>query len=62
LAITNLGPHEAKVSVFNAYTHKSIEQELGPGESMSKAWSLKRMYGWYDLAITVESDAGFEYH
>jgi phospholipase C len=62
LAISNLGPHQAKVSVFNAYTRKSIEQELEPGESISKAWSLKRMYGWYDLVITVESDAGFEYH
>jgi len=62
LAISNLGPHEAKVSVFNAYTRKSIEQDLDPGESMSKGWSLKRMYGWYDLVITVEGDAGFAYH
>jgi phospholipase C len=34
---------------------------LEPWESVSTNWSLRRMYGWYDLVITVEGDPGFEY-
>jgi phospholipase C len=62
LAISNQASHAANVSVLNGYTGESIELVLEPGESASKNWSLRRMYGWYDLVITVEGDPGFRDH
>ena len=61
LVITNRGSHSVKVSVLNAYRSRSTSSVLGPGDTDSKSWSVKQAGGWYDLSITVESDARFEY-
>ena len=62
LTISNRASQIARVGVFNRYTSKSTTLVLSPGESESKSWSLTRTRGWYDLAITVEEDAQFQYH
>jgi phospholipase C len=62
LAISNQASDAAKVNVLNGYTGESIEHRLEPGESVSKTWSLRRIFGWYDLVIRVEGDPGLEYH
>ena len=61
LEIANQAHHTAKVHVLDHYTGRRIEAELKPGARFSKHWSLKRVFGWYDLVVTVEGDAGFEY-
>ena len=62
LVISNeASQHAAKVSVLDVYKGERIEHVLEPGESVSKDWSLRGMYGWYDLVITVEGDGGFTY-
>ncbi len=60
LSITNVGKSKTEVRVHDEYRHKSIEQELKPGQSSSKYWSLVRSHGWYDLVITVGGDGRFE--
>ncbi|HEY9145949.1 MAG TPA: phospholipase domain-containing protein, partial [Thiobacillus sp.] len=62
LEITNKAMHTAKVHVLDQYTGRHVEAELKPGANFSKHWSLKRVFGWYDLLVTVEGDAGFECH
>jgi phospholipase C len=61
LEISNQAAHAVTVRIVNGYTHKSTDQRLEPGETQAKRWSLTRMGGWYDLAITVDGDAGFAY-
>jgi phospholipase C len=62
LTISNLAAQIATVRILDKYTGKRIEKELEPGKSMSKRWSLTRVFGWYDLEITVDEDPGFVYH
>jgi phospholipase C len=33
---------------------------LAPQQTLSRAWALKRTFGWYDLVVTTDSDTGFE--
>jgi phospholipase C len=61
LVISNETSHAAKVSVLDVYTGERIEHALEPGQSASTDRSLRGMYGWYDLVITVEGDPGFKY-
>jgi phospholipase C len=60
--ISNHALQLAKVSVLDKYTGRIVKRVLEPGESVSKHWSLTRLFGWYDLVITVDEDPGFEYH
>jgi phospholipase C len=60
LTITNLSARIDNVRVFNRYTSRSTSMTLGPGESGTARWSLARTGGWYDVAISVESDSHFE--
>jgi phospholipase C len=46
--------------VLNGYTRKITGQVLEPEESLSKRWSLTRVWGCYDLTITVDGDPAFE--
>jgi phospholipase C len=62
LEISNQASHVAKVSVFDRYTSRRTEFVLGPGQSDSKNWPLKRTGGWYDLTITVDGDSQFSRH
>lgn len=61
LEISNRASHVARASVLSAYTSRNTDVVLGPGESESKRWPLRRAYGWYDLIITVAGDTLFEY-
>jgi phospholipase C len=62
LQLTNRTSHVAALNVFNRYTSRNLETTLGPNQSDSKSWSLRRSGGWYDLKITIDGDAAFEYH
>lgn len=61
LEIVNRTSRVAVVSVFNAYTSKTVTLAIGSGGSESKRWTLASTRGWYDLAVRVEDDAGFEH-
>jgi phospholipase C len=60
LSITNGGKRAAQVRVRDAYRDERSEHMLKPGQSTSKYWPLKRVFGWYDLLLTVEGDSAFE--
>jgi phospholipase C len=61
LAMANRAARAAKVHVLDQYTGRRLDLELKPGASASKHWSLNRAFGWYDLVVTVDGDAGFRY-
>jgi phospholipase C len=47
------------VRIYDAYTKQTVTQTLEPGGVLIWHWSLENSFGWYDLSISVESDAGF---
>jgi len=59
--ITNVAGKQAQVTVLDAYTGNSSMQLLEPHETLEDNLSLGEFHGWYDLIITVEGDATFEY-
>ncbi len=59
--ITNVGSGLAGVTVTDAYTGKSVTQELQPGDNFGNVSSLKKFFGWYDLIVTVAEDSTFNY-
>jgi phospholipase C len=61
LEISNRGSRTVRVGVRNAYTSRTMNSLLGPGDTDSKSWSLRTSGGWYDLRVTVESDPQFQY-
>jgi phospholipase C len=61
LVVSNQASQLATVRVVNKYTGKGVHQILRHGESAGRRWSLTRVFGWYDLVITVDEDPGFEY-
>ncbi len=60
LSITNRSAASCKVTIVNAYTSESTTQRLARGASFTTGWSLQKSFGWYDLTITVDTDAGFQ--
>ena len=61
LIISNRASQPAKISIRNGYTGKTVRCVVAPGDSLTRHWSLLRLFGWYDLVITEEADAGFRY-
>jgi phospholipase C len=64
LRVSNRGPATVKVSLDNAYQGKRGRDDgeggrLRPGQSLDARFSLRDSFGWYDIAITVDGDAGF---
>jgi len=59
LDLRNLGGTVAQVRIADAYTGQRASLGLRPGESSKVRYPLDGSFGWYDLTITVESDAGF---
>jgi phospholipase C len=59
LFIRNLGLSKTEVRVTDAYTGDTFKQTLHPGEALERTWHLDHSHGWYDLTVTVESDASF---
>src|SRR5262245_40388881 len=60
LIITNLGRIPNRVTVANAYgDHDPITRKVRPGQSVRQRWHLKSSFGWYDLSVETDTDAGF---
>jgi phospholipase C len=60
LAVTNRGAESCTVTIVNAYTNETIRQRLPRGGRFATHWSLTKSFGWYDLAITVDTDQDFK--
>jgi phospholipase C len=59
LEIQNGGRRLEKVRVFDAYTGARVARFLDAGETFAQRVPLEGSFGWYDLAIHVDSDARF---
>jgi phospholipase C len=63
LRITNRTPITCRVSLANAYEAKKDRDDEGgrlrPGQSLDARFSLRDSFGWYDIAIEVDTDANF---
>ena len=60
LVIRNHGSSAEKVSIFDAYSGKTQTRVLQPQGSATYINQLQKSFGWYDLAVRVDSDASFE--
>ncbi len=61
LSGVNRGKGQVNVRVLDVYSGKSNSTELKAGAEWEKTYELNPTFGWYDLAITVESDSTFRY-
>jgi phospholipase C len=59
LLITNRASVPCQVIITNGYDRDSVTRGLRPGESFYKRWALKASFGWYDLAVKVDTDKNF---
>ena len=59
--IRNLGEHKASVVVLDAYTGDHVVELLRPDEEIKNDWSCSRVFGWYDVVVTVVEDPTFSY-
>jgi phospholipase C len=59
LRITNQARVPAKVRISSAYDGKSFVDVLPRGRGTEKRWPLKSTFGWYDLTVKADGDAGF---
>ena len=57
--ITNHSGQPYVITAGNFYTGRGEVRNLAAGASMTTKWSLGGTSGWYDIAITVDVDAGF---
>ena len=61
IKLKNNGDSACVFTLVNAYgssvprTHK-----VRPGDDVEVDWDLRSSYGWYDLSVTVDSDANFK--
>ena len=60
LSVTNRGKEASVVQVLDGYTKKATNFTLRSGESTVKLWAARTTFGWYDLTVSVASDASFE--
>jgi phospholipase C len=60
LSVTNRGAESCTVTIVNAYTNETVKQRLLSGGRFATHWSLWKSFGWYDLAITVDTDQEFK--
>jgi len=58
LTVSNMSTLAAKVRVVDQYSGHRSRQDLKPGEANAGHWSLAHSSGWYDFAVTVDSDPG----
>jgi phospholipase C len=59
LEVRNLGRRLEKVRVYNRYTGERSARFLDPGEVFTSHVELSASFGWYDLAVEVDSDQRF---
>ena len=60
LSVTNRGKESSVVQVLDGYAKKATNFTLMSGESTVKLWAARTTFGWYDLTVSVASDASFE--
>jgi phospholipase C len=60
LVIRNHGSSAEKVSIFDAYSGQTRTRVLHPHDSVTFVSRLQESFGWYDLAVRIDSDALFE--
>jgi phospholipase C len=59
LVIQNRGASAEKVSIFNAYSGMEHTHQIHPDNSATYVSHFGESFGWYDLTVTVDSDARF---
>ncbi|MFZ0661512.1 MAG: phospholipase C, phosphocholine-specific [Acidobacteriaceae bacterium] len=59
LELKNEGHSECNFQVTDAYTGTTTAYKLGPEKTLHQAWQLDDTFGWYDLTLAVEGEAGF---
>jgi phospholipase C len=59
--ITNLTGSKAAVSVLDAYSGNVLTTSLAAHDSFEDELSLEKLFGWYDLVVTVAGDSTFSY-
>jgi len=59
LMLENEGRDFCNVSVENLYNGESVSYLLKPGERAERQWHLSDSYGWYDLIVRADAEAGF---
>ena len=59
LVITNRGSVVCRVIVGDSYSDDSDTRILRPRQSFQKRFSLRSTFGWYDVAITVDTQKDF---
>ena len=46
--------------IAHAYLKETTVHDLQPNETLEKYWPLDSSFGWYDLAVTIDSNSPFE--
>jgi len=59
LMIQNESSSSENVSIADAYSGKTTTHRLQPHATFQFFAQLQRSFGWYDLTVTVDSDASF---
>ncbi|HEY2021320.1 phospholipase domain-containing protein, partial [Paraburkholderia sp.] len=60
LRLENVGGTGCQFTIVNAYDPKNvIRHSVRGGDNDNLYLDLRNAHGWYDLAITVDSDASF---
>ena len=60
LAVKNVGSLAVSVNVKNIYSGKTTSHKVASGAVWESSVSVAAYAGWYDLIVTVESDATFQ--
>jgi phospholipase C len=61
LEIHNRGARLRGLHIVDAYARDRTVHEVDPGETLVRRFPLARSFGWYDFALTADSDPGFRY-
>jgi phospholipase C len=59
LHIQNRG-EACRVRIADAYRKQTTSHDLGAGQTLDSNCPLESSFGWYDLAVSVDSDSGFQ--
>jgi phospholipase C len=59
LEIRNRGGARAEVEILDGYSGRTHSVTVAEGESVAWYQALQPSFGWYDLSLTVASDASF---
>jgi phospholipase C len=60
LSLRNSSLTPVRVRITDAYAKHATALDLARGDTLERNWPLDSTFGWYDLTLTVDSDAAFE--